>query len=74
MFYIVDFCLGFLVAKWIGESEESCFSWRSTEHMLESKNELVVIVDKIVCFGKDATPLFLSIWKDTENWLETLAI
>ena len=71
---LIDFSLRLLVAEWIGESEESGLVWLVAEHVLESQNELLVIINEIVSLGEYSTPFFLRIWQHSKNWLESLSV
>lgn len=69
-----DFILRVFVAEWIRESEVGNLIWLVTEHVLESQNELIVLIDKVIRFREYSPPLFLSVRKDTEDWLESLPV
>ena len=58
---LINFSLGLLVAEWIGESEESGLVGLVAEHVLESQNELLIIINEIVSLGEYSTPFFLRI-------------
>ena len=74
---LVYLALGILVGPRVREGEVNRFTWRSREHVLEAHNELVVVVDEVLHFREDSTPLrllLLSIGASTEDWLETVSI
>lgn len=57
----IDFSLGLLVTEWVREGEERSLIWLVAEHVLESQNELLIIVYEIVSLSEYSTPFFLRI-------------
>lgn len=57
---VVDLGLGLLVAERVGEGEEGRLAWRA-EHVLESQDELIVVVDEVVRFRENAAPFLLGV-------------
>ena len=58
---LIYFGLGLLVAEWVREGEERSLIGLVAEHVLESQNELLIIINEIVSLSENSTPFFLCI-------------
>lgn len=62
------------IAPWIRERKIRGLIFTGTKHMLEPQNELIIVVDNVINFGENSSPLFTCRWYNSEHRLQTLAI
>jgi len=70
----VNLALGFLITPWIRECKVCRIGGLSAEHVLEFEGELILLVDKIVHLGKDASPFLVGARNHSKDGLEPLTI
>lgn len=74
LLYMVDLSLRLLVAERIRKGEEGRLARRVAEHVLESQDELILVVQEIVHLREDATPFLLGVGEHAEDGLQSLAV
>ena len=74
LLYFRNFILGILIAKRVREGKVCGLIGLIAEHVLEPEGELIILIDEVVRLGEDASPLPLSVRKNSEYRLQALPV